>query len=130
MDTTDSSYKNLQRRNLVHTTAATPSMGLFYNSSADEHQIMFAGSNGIETYSIRENKWTIISRSLSIYDSTVVQESEDYFLSFGGKVNGAFSDDVYKFDENGCNILAHGFLSHAIQNAVVLPIDFWPDHCN
>ena len=129
MDVRDFSYKTVSNRILPHLTKATPSIGFFYDNAAKEQQVMFAGSKGIEAYSVKDDIWRVISSRIFIYDSIVIQESPNYFLSFGGHFGRGISADVYQFDENGISVIAEGLLSHRVQNAAVIPVDTWPSHC-
>ncbi len=101
--------------------------GTFLNSTAGEIQVANIGSEAIQTYSPRDDTWTVNNDLFpagmdSLSYGHTVQEGADSFLIFGGVYNGNYSADIFRFDESGLNLLKAKALQVERDRLIAIPI--------
>ncbi len=109
--------------------------GTFLNSTEGEIQIANIGSEAIQIYSPRDNRWTtrnyLFPAGMDSWSyGHTVQEGTDSFLLFGGYYNDKYGADIFRFDESGLNILKADALKVARDRLIAIPISTDQVNCN
>ena len=117
-------------RNWIHGDYSNPAAGLYLNTTNNETEIIFIGSeHDMESYSLKTDTWTKHLKSMRAWGTYNIQVTSKYFLSFGGVDKNGLTSNVYRINERGMELVGERLLSKPRRSLVAIKINELPDIC-